>query len=121
MRATKPVDPLCGTKGRSAPSKHYVTDFRIHSEGVAALGLRAEQLAADLENALSLANREVSGLASSWTGEAGNAYLRGWEEMHDGGIQIFTALRGLAESLGVTADDFDGRDQVTSSSILSLS
>ncbi|CAM3772387.1 WXG100 family type VII secretion target [Smaragdicoccus niigatensis] len=97
-----------------------MTEFRIHSDGVATLGSRAEQLAADLENALSLANREVSGLASSWTGEAGAAYLRGWEEMHDGGLRIFTALRSLAGSLGVTSAEFDGRDQSTSSSILSL-
>ncbi|MEV6322656.1 WXG100 family type VII secretion target [Nocardia sp. NPDC051787] len=65
-----------------------------------------------LKGALDSVAREVDALTTSgWTGDASAGFAAGWSEVRDGGSQIMTALAGLAEKLGVTADTYERRDQ----------
>ncbi|MFI6225032.1 WXG100 family type VII secretion target [Nocardia salmonicida] len=69
-------------------------------------------LADTLRQALDSAAREVDDVAEgSWTGPAAVTFAGGWAECRTGGIEIMTALTGMAEKLGVTADTYARRDE----------
>lgn len=64
-----------------------------------------------LQTALRAASREVDTLlGSGWTGDSADEFNTGWTETITGGTQICTALTGMAEKLGVTADNFQSQD-----------
>ena len=97
-----------------------MTELRVSPDSVAALGSHARQLATDLDSALRIANSEVAALATSWKGEAGTAYLHGWQELHDGGAFIFAALRALGYSAAAAAETVADRDDANATSLLNL-
>jgi WXG100 family type VII secretion target len=87
-------------------------NISVVPEKVREVGKYAYSLAEALRSALDSAAKDVDSLANgSWTGDAATKFANGWTEVHDGGIQIITALSGMAEKLGVTADTYQARDE----------
>ncbi|WP_433755519.1 WXG100 family type VII secretion target [Nocardia sp. CA-135398] len=81
-------------------------------EKVRDVGKYVYELAEALRSALDSAAKDVASLTDgSWTGDAANEFSEGWTEVRDGGVQIMTALTGMAEKLGVTADTYQVGDE----------
>ncbi|MGY4103919.1 WXG100 family type VII secretion target [Nocardia sp. R16R-3T] len=86
------------------------------------VGTYVYALADTLSTALDSAAREVESLTtSSWTGDASTGFNTGWNEVSDGGRQIISALTGLAEKLGVTAETYQRRDESNAGALSSSS
>ncbi|QIS05965.1 WXG100 family type VII secretion target [Nocardia brasiliensis] len=90
-----------------APGQHvYVLPDRVRE-----VGTYVYELAEALRSALNAAAKDVDALtAGSWTGDSATEFANGWTAVRDGGIQIMSALTGMAEKLGVTADTYQHRD-----------
>ncbi|MFR9751407.1 WXG100 family type VII secretion target [Nocardia sp. 004] len=82
------------------------------------VGAVAEALRAALDSAAEDVESLVDG---SWTGDAATEFGQGWTDVRDGGIQILTALNGMAEKLGVSADAYQARDENTAAALRSSS
>ncbi|WUD70184.1 WXG100 family type VII secretion target [Nocardia sp. NBC_00508] len=52
-----------------------------------------------------------------WSGGAATDFSAGWSEVRDGGGQIITALREMAEKLGVSAQTYESRDWTNASAL----
>lgn len=80
-------------------------------EQVRDVGKYVYELAEALRSALDSAAKDVDALTSgSWTGDSATEFANGWTDVRDGGVQIMSALTGMAEKLGVTADTYQTRD-----------
>lgn len=89
-------------------------------EDVKELGRTAYRLASELRSAASTLNNEVHDLETSWTGTAGSSYQAGWSELHAGAADVWDALFGLADKLGITAENFSQTDTTFASALSSL-
>ena len=93
-------------------------EFSVVPEQVRDVGTYVYGLADTLAGALDSAAKEVAELlTSSWTGDYADEFSEGWNEVHDGGRQIFTALTGMAEKLGVTAETFAATDEASAAEL----
>lgn len=87
-------------------------------EKVREVGQHVYDVAEALRSALDSAAKDVDSLITgSWTGDLAAEFGEGWTEVRDGGIQIITALTGMAEKLGVTADTYQARDENTATAL----
>ncbi|MEV6138791.1 WXG100 family type VII secretion target [Nocardia sp. NPDC051990] len=87
-------------------------NLAVMPEKVREVGKYVYELAEALRAALDSAAKDVASLTDgSWTGDAANEFSAGWTEVRDGGVQIMTALTGMAEKLGVTADTYQAGDE----------
>ncbi|WP_433682992.1 ESX-1 secretion-associated protein [Nocardia sp. CA-119907] len=87
-------------------------------EKVREVGKYVYDLADALRSALDSAAKDVSAVAGgTWTGDYADEFAKGWTEVHDGGVQILTALNGMAEKLGVTADTYQSTDTNNASAL----
>ncbi|WP_171048003.1 WXG100 family type VII secretion target [Nocardia cyriacigeorgica] len=87
-------------------------------EQVRAVGQYVYGVADELRSALESAARDVDSLADGgWRGGAATQFAEGWTELRDGGVQIIAALTGMAEKLGVTADNYQARDEGTAAAV----
>ncbi|RBO79616.1 WXG100 family type VII secretion target [Nocardia puris] len=68
--------------------------------------LTAEELIAEVRSV----DREIEQLMSSWTGDAANAYLQGWQETRSGALEVLEALGTLADLLGVSSRRYTATD-----------
>ena len=86
-------------------------DVSVVPEDVREAGQLAQRLAQELRSALESAGRDVDSLTSGgWSGTASDAFGAGWQEFHRGGIDVLTALAGMAERLGANADNYQTQD-----------
>ncbi len=86
--------------------------FSVVPDQVREVGIYIYGLADTLSSAMDSAAKDVAELLDgSWTGDYADEFSDGWDEVHDGGQQIFAALTTMAEKLGVTADTFATVDQ----------
>ncbi|MFD6158949.1 ESX-1 secretion-associated protein [Nocardia sp. NPDC060256] len=80
-------------------------------EQVRDVGKYVYELAEALRSALDSAAKDVDALTNgSWTGDYATEFANGWTDVRDGGVQIMSALTGMAEKLGITADTYQARD-----------
>ncbi|WP_175583341.1 WXG100 family type VII secretion target [Nocardia cyriacigeorgica] len=87
-------------------------------EQVRAVGQYIFGVADVLRSALDRAARDVDSLTDGgWRGGAATQFAEGWTELRDGGVQIIAALTGMAEKLGVTADNYQARDEGTAAAL----
>jgi WXG100 family type VII secretion target len=86
------------------------SDLRITPADVQALGRKAYWIASQLRSASATLNGEVQDLRATWRGIASDSYQTGWNELHTGASDAWTALFDLAAKLGVTADTFTETD-----------
>ncbi|MFC9898416.1 ESX-1 secretion-associated protein [Nocardia sp. NPDC127579] len=87
-------------------------NLSVVPEQVRDVGKYVYELAESLRTALDSAAKDVASLLDgSWTGDAAAEFSEGWTDVRDGGTQIMTALTGMAEKLGVTADTYQARDE----------
>ncbi|WP_040774520.1 ESX-1 secretion-associated protein [Nocardia pneumoniae] len=87
-------------------------------EKVREVGQYVYDVAEALRSALDSAAKDVDSLVNgSWTGDLAAEFGQGWTEVRDGGVQIITALTGMAEKLGVTADTYQARDENTATAL----
>ncbi|MGQ4599535.1 WXG100 family type VII secretion target [Nocardia sp. R6R-6] len=87
-------------------------------EQVREVGQYVYDLAEALRSALDSAAKDVDSLVNgSWTGDSSTEFGHGWTEVRDGGIRIITALTGMAEKLGITADTYRARDENTAAAL----
>ncbi|MFD0362820.1 ESX-1 secretion-associated protein [Nocardia sp. GCM10030253] len=87
-------------------------NLSVVPEKVREVGKYVYELSEALRNALDSAAKEVASLTDgSWTGDAATEFSEGWTDVRDGGTQIMSALTGMAEKLGVTADTYQARDE----------
>ncbi|WP_433733958.1 ESX-1 secretion-associated protein [Nocardia sp. CA-129566] len=93
-------------------------NLSVVPEKVREVGKYVYELAEALRNALDSAGRDVVSLTDgSWTGDAATEFSEGWTDVRDGGAKILTALTGMAEKLGVTADTYEARDDRTGAAL----
>ncbi|MEU8895755.1 WXG100 family type VII secretion target [Nocardia sp. NPDC048505] len=78
--------------------------------------LTAEELVAGVNSI----DRDIEGLMSSWTGDAANAYLEGWQETRTGALEVLQALHTLADLLGVSSRRYTATDTSNSQTWNSL-
>ncbi|MFI9508402.1 WXG100 family type VII secretion target [Nocardia sp. NPDC052566] len=83
------------TAGSAAP-------LAMVPENVSNAGQFVSETAQALADGIRSADAEVAQLMSSWRGTAASAYWQGWSETRQGALQVFDALREMAELLGVT-------------------
>ncbi|RJO72931.1 WXG100 family type VII secretion target [Nocardia panacis] len=87
-------------------------NLSVMPEKVREVGRYVYGLAEALRTALDSAAKDVASLTNgSWTGDGASEFSQGWTDVHDGGIQIMTALTNMAEKLGVTADTYQASDE----------
>ncbi len=87
-------------------------------EQVRAVGQYVYGVADALRSALESAARDVDSLTDGgWRGGAATQFTEGWTELRDGGVQIIAALTGMAEKLGVTADNYQASDEGTAAAV----
>ncbi|QIS10737.1 ESX-1 secretion-associated protein [Nocardia arthritidis] len=104
-----------GTSGGTPRSSQSLS---VVPDSVREVGAYIYDLANTLKSALDSAGREVESVTTgSWTGDAATGFSTGWNEVSDGGGQIISALTGLAEKLGVTADTYQRRDRSNADSL----
>ncbi|MGQ4617315.1 WXG100 family type VII secretion target [Nocardia sp. R7R-8] len=95
-----------------------VNSISVVPEQVREVGQHVYDLAEALRSALDSAAKDVDSLINgSWTGDLATEFGSGWTEVHDGGIQIITALTGMAQKLGITADTYQARDEHTAAAL----
>ncbi|MBY8856337.1 WXG100 family type VII secretion target [Nocardia sp. CA2R105] len=94
--------------------------FDVAPEDVKEFGRTAYRLASELRAAASMLDNEVRGLETSWTGAAASSYQAGWGELHAGAADVWDALFGLADKLGITAENFSQADTTFASAVSSL-
>ncbi|WP_062991610.1 WXG100 family type VII secretion target [Nocardia anaemiae] len=87
---------------------------------VKALGRLAYQVAEQCRSGYSTLDTDVRAMLDSWTGNNADAFGTGWEELHQGAVQVWDALFALAESLGITAETIGQTDQSSAGVISSL-
>lgn len=87
-------------------------NLAVVPEKVREVGKYVYELAEALRAALDSTAQEVASLTDGgWSGDAANEFSEGWTEVRDGGARIMTALTGMAEKLGVTAETYQARDE----------
>ncbi|WP_109523152.1 MULTISPECIES: type VII secretion target [Nocardia] len=97
-------------------------DLAVVPERVREVGRYVYELSEALRSALSSAARDVDGVVSdTWTGALATEFTAGWTDVREGGDQIITALAGMAEKLGVTAQSYQVRDENNASALGSSS
>ncbi|MGV9723023.1 type VII secretion target [Nocardia beijingensis] len=93
-------------------------DISVVPEQVRDVGRHVYELADALRAALDSAARDVDAVVnSSWTGGLATEFASGWTDVREGGGQIITALIGMAEKLGVTAETYRVRDENNASAL----
>ncbi|WP_433601509.1 WXG100 family type VII secretion target [Nocardia sp. CA-135953] len=92
--------------GSPGSGKLSVIPEKVHD-----VGRYVYEVAEALRTALDSAAKDVDSLArGSWTGDYADEFADGWTDVRDGGVRILSALTGLAEKLGVTADTYQSVD-----------
>lgn len=95
----------------STPGGSDGQSLSVVPDEVSAVGKYVYGLAETLRAALDSASGDVEALLSGgWLGDLADEFGTGWTETSSGGRQICTALTGMAEKLGVTADTFRSQD-----------
>ncbi|MEV6063713.1 WXG100 family type VII secretion target [Nocardia asteroides] len=95
----------------STPGGSSESPLSVAPAEVQAVGRYVFGIAEALRTALASASTEVEALlASEWTGDLATLFGTGWTETHDGGTTIITALTGMAEKLGITAENYQQQD-----------
>jgi WXG100 family type VII secretion target len=92
----------------------------IDTAEVKALGRLAFEVATQCRDGYSTLETDVREMLESWTGTNSRAFAVGWEEFHQGAVQVWDALFELAEKLGITADTVHGADQSFAAGVSSL-
>ncbi|MBF6474140.1 WXG100 family type VII secretion target [Nocardia abscessus] len=92
----------------------------IDTAEVKALGRLAFDVATQCRDGYSALETDVRDMLESWTGNNSGAFTVGWEEFHQGAVQVWDALFELAEKLGVTADTVRETDQAFATGVSSL-
>lgn len=87
-------------------------------EDVRSVGRYVYEMAETLRTALDTAENDVAALLNGgWSGTSATNFSAGWGDVRDGGRLILTALTGMAEKLGITADTYEATDGATSQQI----
>ncbi|MGQ4617835.1 WXG100 family type VII secretion target [Nocardia sp. R7R-8] len=87
-------------------------------EKVREVGQYTYELAESLQSALRSVAQDVAALLDGgWSGGAATDFSAGWPEVRGGGVQIITALREMAEKLGVSAQTYESRDCTNASAL----
>ncbi len=92
----------------------------VDTDDVKALGRLAFDVATQCRDGYSALETDVRDMLGSWTGSNAGAFAAGWEELHQGAVQVWDALFELAEKLGITADTVRGTDQSFAAGVSSL-
>lgn len=92
----------------------------VDADAVEALGRLAFDVATQCRDGYSALEIDVRDMLESWTGSNAGAFVAGWEEFHQGAVQVWDALFELAEKLGITADTVRGADQSFAAGVSSL-
>ncbi|MBF6204476.1 WXG100 family type VII secretion target [Streptomyces gardneri] len=92
----------------------------VDTDEVEALGRLAFDVATQCREGYSALETDVRDMLESWTGSNSGAFSVGWEEFHQGAVQVWDALFELAEKLGITADTVRGTDQNFAAEVSSL-
>ncbi|MGW4278509.1 WXG100 family type VII secretion target [Nocardia sp. NPDC004750] len=92
----------------------------VDTDAVEAVGRLAFDVATQCRDGYSALETDVRDMLESWTGSNAGAFAAGWEEFHQGAVQVWDALFELAEKLGITADTVRGADQSFAAGVSSL-
>ncbi|MEU2041198.1 WXG100 family type VII secretion target [Nocardia niwae] len=92
----------------------------VDTDVVEAVGRLAFDVATQCRDGYSALATDVRDMLESWTGNNAGAFAAGWEEFHQGAVQVWDALFELAEKLGITADTVRGADQSFAAGVSSL-
>jgi WXG100 family type VII secretion target len=96
----------------------FGASISVVPEKVREVGQYTYELAEALQSALRSAAQDVASLFDgSWSGGAATDFSDGWSEIRDGGGQIITALKEMAEKLGVSAQTYESRDWSNASAL----
>ena len=79
---------------------------QVRSMGVAALGI-----ANQCRDGLTGLEADVRDVLEGWTGNNSDVFAAGWDEFHQGAVDVWDALVELASKLGVTAETLQTTDQ----------
>ncbi|WP_280316867.1 WXG100 family type VII secretion target [Nocardia wallacei] len=82
----------------------------IEPESVKALGRTALDIAALCRDGLAALELDVRDVRDSWSGNNSDAFIAGWDEFHQGAVEVWDALMELAAKLGVTAETLQDTD-----------
>lgn len=97
-------------------------NLSVTPENIQDFGESVRELAESMRTALDSAAKDVEAVVNgSWTGVLASEFAEGWSDVRDGGSRVVTALAGLAEKLGVTAEAFEARDSSNASALSSSS
>ncbi|MFR9753280.1 WXG100 family type VII secretion target [Nocardia sp. 004] len=96
------------------------SSLSIVTEDVEALGRLAFDIASQCRDGYSALAVDVRDVLESWTGNNAGAFAAGWEEFHQGAVQVWDALFALAEKLGITAETVRRTDRVFAAAVSSL-
>ena len=86
-------------------------------EQVKALGVTALGVGNQCRDGLTALEADVREVLEGWTGNNSDAFSAGWDEFHQGAIEVWDALVELASKLGVTADTLCTTDQSSATGI----
>ncbi|WP_280498652.1 WXG100 family type VII secretion target [Nocardia cyriacigeorgica] len=112
---SEPVLSVSVSMGETPVSNSTVT---VVPEQVREVGQYLYDVAEAVRAALESAARDVDSLTDGgWRGGAATQFTEGWTELRDGGVQIISALTGMAEKLGVTADNYQAQDEGTAAAL----
>ncbi|MGQ4617303.1 WXG100 family type VII secretion target [Nocardia sp. R7R-8] len=92
----------------------------VQTDEVKALGRLAFDVATQCREGYSALETDVRDMLESWTGNNVGAFSAGWEELHQGAVQVWDALFELAEKLGITADTIRETDRAFATGVSSL-
>ncbi len=97
-----------------------VPSLSVDTDDVKALGRLAFDVATQCRDGYSALETDARDMLASWAGNNARAFSTGWEEFHQGAVQVWDALFELAEKLGVTADTVRQTDQTFATGVSSL-
>jgi WXG100 family type VII secretion target len=96
------------------------SSLSVQPEDVKALGRLAYDVATQCRDGYSSLNTDIQTMLDSWSGNNADAFGVGWEEFHQGAVDVWDALFELAASLGVTAEAISHADQSFAAGVGSL-
>ncbi|MER7451873.1 WXG100 family type VII secretion target [Nocardia beijingensis] len=89
---------LCGGRGGRGLVGEQPS-LSVDADAVEALGRLAFDVATQCRDGYSALEIDVRDMLESWTGSNAGAFAAGWEEFHQGAVQVWDALFELAEKL----------------------
>ncbi|MGQ4597211.1 WXG100 family type VII secretion target [Nocardia sp. R6R-6] len=92
----------------------------VDTDEVAALGRLAFDVATQCRGGYAALETDVRDMLGSWSGTNSGVFAAGWEEFHQGAVQVWDALFELAEKLGITATTVRRADQSFAAGVSSL-